>query len=360
MTTANEILNVARKYLGIKEGGSGHKHILSVYNNCKPLPQGYKVSATDSWCATFVSFCAIEAGNANLFGRECSVPRFIPIFQAQGIWIEDGTVTPQPGDIIVYDWDTSVQPNNGNPDHIGFVESVSGGVITAIEGNKNDAVQRRSISVGAGNIRGFARPKYSGSGSTSGNTSSPSKSITEIAQEVLNGKYGNDPERSISLTKLGYKPAEVQAEVNRLAKGSNHVKPPVSQAVSGAIADIQRWLNSNYSTRLNVDNTNGQATKRALAKAIQTEINRQFGGGISIDGIFGNNSRAAFKTVREGAKGNITRIIQAALICKGYSVNGFDGTFGGGLKAAVIQFQKDHGLDADGVVGKDTAYRLFA
>lgn len=129
---------------------------------------------------------------------------------------------------------------------------------------------------------------------------------------------------------------------------------------TGSIATVQSWLNANYGTGLAVDNLNGPATKKALAKAIQTEINKQFGGRIAVDGVFGSGSKAAFKTIRRGAQGNITRIIQGALICYGYNVNGFDGVFGAGLLAAVKQFQRDHGLSADGVVGKDTAYKLFS
>ena len=90
-----------------------------------------------------------------------------------GIWIENGTIVPKPGDIILYNWDQSYQPNNGYSDHIGFVESVSNGQITCIEGNKGEAVARRVLSVGNGNIRGYARPKYSGAGTAPSNPVTP-------------------------------------------------------------------------------------------------------------------------------------------------------------------------------------------
>lgn len=44
------------------------------------------------------------------------------------------------------------------------------------------------------------------------------KSIEEIAREVIEGKWGNNPERKTKLIKAGYVPAEVQAVVNRLLK----------------------------------------------------------------------------------------------------------------------------------------------
>ncbi|MDA7026851.1 peptidoglycan-binding domain-containing protein, partial [Bacillus sp. CLL-7-23] len=64
--------------------------------------------------------------------------------------------------------------------------------------------------------------------------------------------------------------------------------------------------------------------------------------------------------VRKGARGNITWILQALLICKGYDVNGLDSIFGNGLEKAMRAFQKAHSLAVDGIVGKATWTRLFA
>lgn len=49
-------------------------------------------------------------------------------------------------------------------------------------------------------------------------TSSPKKSITEVAKEVIAGKWGNGQDRVKNLEKAGYNYKEVQAEVNRLLK----------------------------------------------------------------------------------------------------------------------------------------------
>lgn len=45
------------------------------------------------------------------------------------------------------------------------------------------------------------------------------KTVSELAQEVLMGKWGNGNERKKRLTQAGYDYATVQAEVNRLVKG---------------------------------------------------------------------------------------------------------------------------------------------
>lgn len=170
--TAQDVLNVMRSWLGYSEANGKYKQIIDLYNSHKPLARGYAVKYTDEWCDTTVSAAAIKAGAVDLIGTECGVEEHVNIFKKKGIWIEDGTITPKPGDIIVYNWGDNTQPNDGYSDHIGYVETVSGKTITAIEGNKGEAVARRTITVGHGNIRGYARPKYAtASSGNSGNTS---------------------------------------------------------------------------------------------------------------------------------------------------------------------------------------------
>lgn len=61
------------------------------------------------------------------------------------------------------------------------------------------------------------------SGSTNTNTSAK-KTITEIAKEVIAGKWGNGDERKKKLKTVGYDPAEVQKKVNELAKSKSDKK----------------------------------------------------------------------------------------------------------------------------------------
>lgn len=124
-TTVTNILQEASKYIGVVQGSAQHIQIVNKYNSVKPLPQGYQVTYDDDWCDTFISYLAIQTGAVDLIGRECGVQRHIDIFKNLGIWIEDGTIKPKPGDIITFAWSTSYQPNNSWADHIGIVESVS-------------------------------------------------------------------------------------------------------------------------------------------------------------------------------------------------------------------------------------------
>lgn len=158
MSNVDKILNAARAWIGCKESNRSHKQIIDVYNAYTPLPRGYKVKYTDNWCATYVSACAIKAGLANIIPIECSCGNMITLAKNMGIWEENGNITPTPGDIIIYDWDEV----DGWPEHTGLVETVSGNKETVVEGNKSNAVGRRTLKLGDPCIRGYIRPKYDG------------------------------------------------------------------------------------------------------------------------------------------------------------------------------------------------------
>ena len=159
--TAINILNIARGWIGCKESNGSHKKIIDVYNNHKPLSRGYRVKYTDSWCATFISACAIKAGYTDIIPLECSCNQMIAKFKKMGRWTENDAHVPHVGDVIFYDWqDSGIGDNKGSSDHVGFVEKVKDGKITVIEGNKNDAVSRRVINVNGRYIRGFGCPAY--------------------------------------------------------------------------------------------------------------------------------------------------------------------------------------------------------
>ena len=211
MATVNELLNQARAWIGKKESNGSHKEIIDIYNGHKPLARGYKVKYTDSWCATFISALAIKCNCTDIIPIEASCGKMIELFKNIGCWQEDGNVTPNPGDIIFYDWDKK----DGWPEHVGIVESVSGNQITAIEGNKSDAVARRTITVGNTSIRGYGVPKYSGSNSQS--TPKPSEVNYKVRVNTPSGvncrnapngakvkAYANGTELTISKEKIGW------------------------------------------------------------------------------------------------------------------------------------------------------------
>ena len=192
-----KIVDIAVSYIGCKESNGSHKRIIDLYNNHKPLAVGYKVTYTDPWCATFVSAVAIKAGLTNIIPTECSCERQIELFKshAKSKWQENGNYVPQPGDVVFYNWDDSTQPNDGSADHVGIVEKVNGNSMTVIEGNYNNAVGRRTITVGNGYIRGYGLPAYSSVATSSAPSQNSDASIVHIVAkgETLSGianKYG--------------------------------------------------------------------------------------------------------------------------------------------------------------------------
>ena len=92
---------------------------------------------------------------------------------------------------------------------------------------------------------------------------------------------------------------------------------------------------------------------------LQAECNKQGFSNQSVDGIAGPNTLKGCPTLRKGAKGNITKLLQERLVNLGYSTNGVDGIFGSGTYSAVREFQKTRGLSVDGIVGQNTWRKLL-
>lgn len=151
----------AAAYVGVKEGTTKHHAIIDTYNAHKPIARGYKVKYTDAWCATFASMIAIEAGYTDIVPTECGCDKQIELWQKLGCWCENDAKVPEPGDYIYYDWqDSGAGDNKGASDHVGIVEKVTGSTIIVIEGNKNNAVERRTLQVNGRYIRGYGVPKF--------------------------------------------------------------------------------------------------------------------------------------------------------------------------------------------------------
>lgn len=112
---------------------------------------------------------------------------------------------------------------------------------------------------------------FAGSYQKPGSPSSPNpttpakKSTTEVAKDVIAGKYGNEPDRSPRLRAAGYNPAAVQAEVHRLLAGDPKPEKSVRQ-VAGEVIDGKWGNNPERAERLKKAGYN--------AAAVQKEVNR--------------------------------------------------------------------------------------
>ena len=92
---------------------------------------------------------------------------------------------------------------------------------------------------------------------------------------------------------------------------------------------------------------------------LQAECNKQGFSNQKVDGIPGANTLKGCPTLKEGASGNITKLLQEELVKLGYNTNGVDGIFGRGTYSAVREFQKTRGLSIDGIVGQNTWRKLL-
>lgn len=302
----NDVLNVFKSWNGAREGGATHKNILAIYNNHHPLARNYRVTTKDSWCATSVSAAFIKAGAVDALkgGTECSCGKMVELAKRNGLWDGNWKRTPAVGDIVMYDWNKK----HGWPEHVGIVTDVNGSSFTVIEGNKNDAVGYRTVSVGSASIAGFIRPAYGA--------------------------------------------AQPQPKPKAQPKPSS--KPSGDENVRKA----QHFANMFVNAELEEDGKLGPKTKKAMIKVLQKCLNLDYGKHLAIDGIALKHTYDALghHYVKRGEKQYLVTFVECALSALGYEVHGIEtpGIFGAGLDDAVKKVQERGGLNADGIAGHST------
>ncbi len=112
----------------------------------------YGFKSPVEWCACFVSWCADQCGyiDAGLFPKFAAcTSQGVPWFQERGQW-QDNTYTPNPGDLIFFNWDQDEWI-----DHVGIVEKVENGRVYTIEGNSGNACEQNSYPLGDPQVYGY-------------------------------------------------------------------------------------------------------------------------------------------------------------------------------------------------------------
>lgn len=217
-----KVVDLALSWVGKNEKDGSYKEIIDIYNSfAGPFPRGVRMQYGWAWCACTWSALAVSLGYTEVMPIEISCGELIKRAKEMGIWIEDDSYRPLPGDGILYDWqDSGVGDNQGWPDHVGTVVSTTDKEITVVEGNKSDAVGVRTIPINGKFIRGFITPKFMDE-----ETVAPIiKSVEEVANEVLSGLWGNGSARKDALTVAGYNYEEVQKKVNEIVEGQHKEK----------------------------------------------------------------------------------------------------------------------------------------
>lgn len=303
--TAQSVLDIARKEIGYSRWNDPQQGTKYGRWFRDVLKWGsYYGENGVPYCGMFTSWVFAQAGASCAGIPGAYTPTMLAAGKKAGKAV--ATKDAKPGDVVYFDWG-----GDGVTDHVGIVESNNGSYLTTIEGNttgtngKSGGVNRRTREYKT--VSGVIRPNYNTSTATPPNTS------------------------------------------------QNGSKPSQSTTVKNqAIAEVQKWCNTNYGFNQAVDGVNGANTRKGLIRALQTELNKQYGKGLVVDGICGAKTQAACVVVKHGAKGNLSKTLQGALIVKGYDTGGFDGEFGSKTLAAVKAFQKAKGLTVDGEVGKNT------
>lgn len=225
-----KVVDLIKSWEGFNEADGSFRQIIDIYNSFKgPFPRNVKMQYSWAWCACTWSALAIKLGYTDIMPIEISCSYLIEAAKKKGIWVEQDSYVPQPGDAVLYDWqDSGSGDNTGNPDHVGTVIEVypESGYFIVMEGNHSNAVKRRTMSINGKFIRGFITPKYTDNTITT-EKSQGGKSVDIVAKEVIAGKWGTGDTRKNTLEAAGYDYKVVQAKVNEILNGSA-VKPSVA------------------------------------------------------------------------------------------------------------------------------------
>lgn len=243
----NDVVNQMLAWEGYDEKNGKFKGIIDGYNKYLPTAvkagcANYAVKYSDEWCATAASYAYIACGLGHMFPVECSCPRMITLAKKMGIWQENDGYVPDPAEAVLYDWEDSGRGDNtGTPDHIGIVISVdkTAGTFVVMEGNKNESVERRTMSIDGKYIRGFICPKF--------NTTTPTtaKEKKTVAKTYEISKTGTPNKKTVikwGLLKNNQKVTpRLQPDESAKPCSFAPVKPLTKIEVYDYITTAKRW-----------------------------------------------------------------------------------------------------------------------
>ena len=127
MATANQLLTIARKQLGICENppSSNNVRYNTWYYGREVMGSAYP------WCMVFVQWVFAQAG-VKLPVRTASCGALMNAAKAAGCWVTTGF---KPGDVVIYDF-----PGGAATDHCGIVETeLPDYGVQAVEGNTSQS-----------------------------------------------------------------------------------------------------------------------------------------------------------------------------------------------------------------------------
>lgn len=309
-----KMIKKAISFLGVSEP-TGDDQFIKLYN--KLTGAGFSMAV--AWCAIFVTAVARLVGvPTSLVPTFASCDAGVKWFKNKGRYEKGryygGNYTPKRGDVIFY----SSKHTQTDSTHVGYVVSVIGDTIKAIEGNKSDAVGYRNIKVTDKYIIGYGRvADFAGDG---GQTSG--------------AEQGKEFECSVS---------DFQSYLNR---------------------QYPNTIKTNCGALLVVDNDFGKKTRDAALCVWKYEMNKKKAGytfDLKNRNFLSKCREYAnkFAVVRNGSKGRFVYLAQGLLRAKGFYYGDLDGEAGSITEMAIKAFQSKNGLAVDGDCGANTWSKLF-
>lgn len=201
-------------------------------------------------------------------------------------------------------------------------------ITASLNQNQFDALVSFCFNCGAGNLKTLCANR------TAAQIASKIPAYNKAGGKVLNGLVRR-------------RTAEVKLFNTAVGGATNGTSTEETEIEPSTVKEVQLWLNRSFSSGLTVDGLYGTNTKKALVKALQKTL------GVTADGIYGAKTNAAVNTLKKGSRGTLVKILQCFLICHKQKITA-DGIFGDATTLAVRIVQKQYKIDNDGIAGKLT------
>lgn len=294
------------------EAPHGDDQYIAYYNSI--VGTNFSVNGT-AWCAIFATCGARKVGIPTSV-----IPNFAScttsrdnFWKPNGRWKTRTTYTPKMGDLIFFDWDLS-----GNCDHIEVVVDVDSSKVYTVGGNTKGGysvvgVRHKSYPLTYKYIAGYGAPDYD----------------------------------------------KIQDNGTSSGSNNNNILDTDNAIVTG-VKKFQNWLNDYVDAGLVIDGICDNITRAAAIKAVQTCLNKEYGKNIFVDGRVEQHWQKDLVGIKYGNTGTLVKIAQGLIYGHDIDPDGFDGSFGPGMRNAVISFQNWVKRTANGEVDQGTWLSLMS
>ncbi len=183
----------------------------------------------------------------------------------------------------------------------------------------------------------------------------PLKSIDEIAQEVIDGKWSAHEERVAMLTAAGYDYDTVQNRVNELIKARDEAAAKAAEEAAKAEAAAKAAEDAKKAeeaAKASEESKKAEEAAKASEESKKAEETKTEQTSTAAAAPVLDISKVS--DVRYGNVNNSVKQMQGYLNQFGYWCGPVDGYFGSQTYSAVASFQKANGLTVDGYCGRKT------